>query len=257
MGEEQKNRRPDSMEVDLQALLSVYLRRWWLIALCLVTVAALSFGITYNFVTPMYRANVSIYVNNSRNNNEVNYVTSADLSASQRLVATYISIVKSNRVLEQAAASEELDGDYSAAELNQMLSAEQVGETEIFRVYITHENPREAARIANVLADVAPEEISELIEGSSARVIDYAKVPAKAYTPNYQRNTLLGGAVGALLAVVYLTLAYLLDTHIKGEEELEHFSVPILGRIPSFNSLNTAKSDYESPREAKNVTEEG
>ena len=189
--------RAEMMEIDLMKLLMVYLRKWWLILICGLAGACIALVFTINFITPMYRASVSVYVNNTRNNQSVDYVTSGNLDASQRLVNTYINIVQSDRVLELVSAK--LNGSYTVMELREMLSAAQVDKTEIFKLYISSPNPEEAARIANVIAEVAPTEISNLVEGSSARIIDYAKVPEQRYTPSYSKNTVMGGLSGCVL----------------------------------------------------------
>lgn len=236
------NERTSGIDIDLQGLLRAYLHKWWMILICLVLGAAIGFGATYQFATPMYQARISIYVNNNKSIEDKDYLSSADLSASQRLVNTYVSIAKSERVLEKI--SENLNGEYTVGWLNRAISAEQLNDTEIFCIYVLHEDPVEAARIANTAADVAPGEIAELIEGTSARVIDHAKVPASRYSPSYSRMALLGGALGVLFAVVFLTICYLSDTRIKDENDLtDLYSLPVLGRIPNFD-IASSESSY-------------
>lgn len=228
---EHTEERSTGVEIDLQELLTLYLRKWWAIVLCAVLAGAIAFGATFCLVTPLYKANVSVYVNNNRENAEDGYVSYNDLSVSLRLVNTYINIVTSNRVLERV--SEALDYDYSVAELAGCLSAAQMNNTEIFRVYATHPDPAEAARIANAVAQVAPDEISAIIEGSSARIIDMAEVPTAKDSPNYFVMTILGAVAGALIVIVALTIQQLSDTRIKDEDDLvELFNMPVLGRIP-------------------------
>lgn len=245
---ETKITRDEFLEIDLQKLLMAYLRKWWLILLCGLVVAGAALLYTVKFITPQYQASVSVYVNNSSGSQSVDYVTSGNLDASQKLVNTYINIAKSDRVLDLVA--EELNGDYTVKELREMLSAAQVEKTEIFRIYITSPNPEEAARVANVMAKVAPEEISNLIEGSSARIIDYAKVPEERYSPSYRRNTMMGGLIGCLLAVACLTVMYLLDVRIRGEEDLTAlFDLPVLGQIPDVDTIKDSdkkKYGYET-----------
>ena len=57
-------------ELDLRLLVMALVRKLWLIALCAVILAAAAFGYTKYFVTPTYRASVTIYVNNNRLNLE-------------------------------------------------------------------------------------------------------------------------------------------------------------------------------------------
>lgn len=239
--QETNNEKMSGIDIDLQGLLRAYLHKWWIILICLVLGAAIAFGITYQFVTPMYQARISIYVNNNKSGEEKEYLSSADLSASQRLVNTYVSIAKSERVLEKI--SENLNGEYSVSWLNRAISASQLNDTEIFCIYVLHEDPAEAARIANTAADVAPGEIAQIIEGTSAEVVDTAKVPASRYSPSYKRMALLGGALGVFLSVVFLTLHYLSDTRIKDENDLTTlYPLPVLGRIPNFDIASSASS---------------
>lgn len=223
----------DVVEIDLQKLLLAYLRRWWLIVLCAVVAACLSMYVTRYHITPMYKASVMVYVNNIRGDLQIETITSSNLATAQRLVDTYINIIKSDTVLEKVA--EASDMDITAAEIRKIMSAEQVDDTEIFNVYITHEDPALAAQLANAVAAVAPGEIEEFVEGSSTKIIDYAKVPTAPSSPSLSRNTVLGGLIGCVLAVVALTIVFLLDVRINDEEDLTIlFDLPVLAQVPAF-----------------------
>lgn len=211
--QETMNEQASGTDINLQELLLVYFRKWWIILVCLILGAAIAFGGTYLFVTPLYQAKISIYVNNNKSFEGKDYLSGADLSAAQRLVNTYVTVATSERVLDKI--SERLDGKYDSEQLSRMITAEQLNDTEIFCVYVLHEDPAEAARIANTAADVAPVEIAEVIDGTSARIIDSAKVPTTRYSPSYSRMALLGGVVGALSAVVCLSIHHLSKTRSK------------------------------------------
>ncbi len=247
--------RANALEIDLQELLLVYLRKWWIIILCLAIGASVALGFTWKFVTPQYRASISIYVNNSRGAEDMDYLSSSDLTAAQRLVNTYVSIAKSDRVLDRIA--ENLGGDYTSSELARMITAKQMNETEIFQIYVINEDPVEAARIANAAAEVAPAEISNLIEGTSARLIDLAKIPTSRYSPSYSRSVLIGGAIGLVLALLVLTIFHLKDTRIKDENDLTSlFELPVLGRIPNFEFISAGSSyGYSSTETEKEAVE--
>ena len=137
-----------------------------------------------------------------------------------------------------------LDMGYTARDIRAMMTTAQVEETEIFQVYITHPDPEVAAKIANTIAEVAPERIAEFVEGSSTKIIDYAKVPQSRYSPSYRKNTMMGALIGLVIALGYLTLAYLLDVRIRDDEDItEYFDQPLLGQIPAFDQVQ--KDGYE------------
>ena len=228
-------RKKEDMEIDLTKLLLLYLHKWWLILLCAIVGGGMMYVYTANFVTPMYQAGVTIYVNNVESGQQIDYISGSNLTASQQLVSTYINIIRSDTVLEKVADSMEMD--VSAEYIRSIMSASQVGETELFDVYISHPDPDMAAFIANAVAEVAPGEIENFVEGSSTKIVDYAKVPEAPYSPSYRKNLVLGAAAGVILIVAILTIRDLLDVRIKREEDLMEISdLPVLGRIPVFLS---------------------
>ena len=99
MREEINSRQEVESEIDLQELLFSYLHHWWVIAVCVLAMVGVVLAYTNLFITPIYTASVTIYVNNSINPGNVEYVTSGDLSVSQKLVNTYVNIIKSDTVL--------------------------------------------------------------------------------------------------------------------------------------------------------------
>ncbi len=227
------NEKREGFEIDLQKLLLSYLNKWWLIVASTVLAGVMALYITANFVTPLYQASVMVYVNNAKSDQVVEYISGSNLATAQRLVNTYINIIKSDSVLEKVA--EESNLSVSAAQLRSVMSASQVGDTELFNVTITHPDAKLAAQIANAVAEVAPAEIGEIVEGSSTKIIDYAKVPTAPSSPNISRSTMLGAVVGAFLALLYLTIRFLMDVRIKDEEDLTMlFDLPVLAQIPSF-----------------------
>ena len=238
---ENMNEVRDTVEIDLWKLMWVYLSRWKMIVLATVLAAVVALGYTAVLVTPLYRADVMIYVNNIPGEAQVDYITAANLATSQQLVNTYTNIIRSDAVLEEVAAR--LDMGYTAKQVRGMITAAQVDETEIFEVFVTHPDPVVAAQIANTVAEVAPEKIGEIVEGSSPKIIDYAKIPESRHTPSYKKNVLVGAMLGMVLALGWLTLGYLLDVRIRDDEDLtEYFEQPLLGQIPAFvvKETNTA-----------------
>ena len=135
----------------------------------------------------MYRASVTIYVNNVRAGNQVESISSSSLSSSKQLVQTYIKIISSDKVLTKVI--EKAECEYSVEYVRNLISATQVDETELFKVHISHRDPEMAAHLANAVAEVIPTEMAAIVEGSSTKIIDYATVPQYRYTPSYTKNT--------------------------------------------------------------------
>ena len=224
-------------EINLAELLSALLRKVWLIVLCAVVAGALVYAYTVNFVTPMYQSRITVYVNNTviTNANNNLSISATDLATSQRLVATYINILESNFVLDPVAeeVTKEVGYKLTASHIRSMIVAAPMDETEVFEVRVSNADPQLASKIANKIADVAPEKIEEIVVGSSTKIIDRAKPAASPYSPIKSRNTTFGMIGGALIAVCVVVLQTLLDVRVKGEEDLALISTaPVLGLIP-------------------------
>ena len=228
---ERSNETVREAEIDLQKLLGLYVRRWWIILLCILAGALVMLLVSMQFITPQYRVNVTFYVNNSRNNQPVESISSQSLSASQQLVNTYINIIQSETVMGKVA--ENLHNDLTTKELREMVTASQTNDTELFQVFVTSPDPAEAVHIANVIADVAPGQLEYFVEGSSTKVIDRAQLPEKPYSPSVKRNVEIGALAGLVLSLLVITVVHLLDVRVKEESDLtELFTYPVLGQIP-------------------------
>ena len=220
----------ENVEIDLKEIMRVILKRAWIIVLCAVIVGASVLAYTVNFVTPQYQSSVTIYVNNN-SGKETAYISSSDLAVALKLVATYVNIIQSNTVLDKVI--DEAGLLLTTDQVRKMISAEAMGETEMFEVKVTTPNPKMSQDLANAIAKVAPDEIAEIIEGSSAKIIDYARLPEGQSSPNYLMSAVIGALVGAILAIAVILVQHMMDACVHSEEDLEKIcSVPVLGLIP-------------------------
>lgn len=246
----EKNER--EIEIDLKRLLLVLWSRAWVIVLISVLFAAVAFSYAWFFITPTYSASAQLYVNN-------NYVdspgfSSSQIAAAQDLADTYMVILESRNVLGDVAKVTELG--YSYGQLKGMVSAAAVNETEVFQVTVTCTNYKHAAVIANAIADVLPDKIAAVVEGSSVRVVDRAVENPNPVGPSYQRYLILGAVVGAVFSIAVIILADLMDTTINSEDYLAQVygKIPLLAVVPGGEGSKSGyyKGYYESaPRSKK------
>lgn len=175
-----KNKKTEEVQIDLSRLFRALLKRTWLIAGVAVVCAVLTLVFTVFFVTPMYKSGAMFYVNNSSLDlGGVDFtLSSSDISASQSLVNTYIVILNTRETLSDVI--DYAGVDRTVGELRGMISAEAVGETQIFQVVVTCEDPAEAEKIADAIAYILPRRIGNIIEGTSTKVVDNAVRPSGA-----------------------------------------------------------------------------
>ena len=220
-------------EIDLVRLLNAIWRKIWAVILAAVVCAALAFSYAAFLVKPLYQASALMYVNNSSFSlGSSNFsISPSELTAAQSLVDTYIVILKTRTTLTDVI--EEADLDYSYEQLSEMVSASSINGTEIFRVTVTSPNPQEAETIANTVTKVLPEKISDIVDGSSVRTVDYAVVPSGKSSPSVTKYTAIGLLIGILLSCLLIAIEELLDDLVHGADSLpDPENIPVLAEIP-------------------------
>lgn len=237
--------RAEESEIDLLKLAKALWRKAWAIILAAVLFGAVAFAYNSYYVMPTYQASALMYVNNSSisiGSTSVS-ISSGELSAAKSLVDTYLVILNTRTTLEKVIAEAKIP--YSYEDLREMVTAGAVNNTEIFRITVTSTNPKEAEHIANTIAEVLPDKISDVVDGSSVRVVEYAVVPARKSTPNVTKNTMLAMAVGVVIACAIIILRELFDDLIRDEDYLtQNYETPILAVIPELRG-GSGNSDYK------------
>ena len=249
------NLKSDAFNLYVHKVLIACLERIWLIILLCVIGAGAALGYTYRFIPATYQARTSIIVSNT---NSVKYFldASGNLTNTERLVQTYINILRSDLDLEQV--QEALGGRFSLGQIKSMVSATQVSNSEMFIVTVTHTDPQTAADVANIASETAIDASMELIRGTNANILDMAKVPQSRSGPDYRKNALIGAACGTALAVGIIALMVFLDVRIKDEEDLSvMFEYPVLGRVPEFANVKQGGKGYGYKYEKNGKTVKG
>lgn len=247
-----------TIELNLRELTAVIVRKLWLIVLSAIIFGALAYVYTARFVTPLYSAEITVRVDNSTHGEKVE-ITHNDLQTAQKLVSTYIQVIKQDSFLEKVSARvEETAGiKIGTGKLASNVTATSMNSTEMLSVSVSNEDPEDAAVIANTIAELVETEMPLMVPGSSAYIISHAKVPAKPYSPSYPKNITLGACIGALLVIVILVIQVLMDLHVKGEEDLRRYSdAPVLGYIPHYETSG-ATTGYEYENTSADGNSEG
>jgi len=229
------NQENQAVEIDVFATLKVLWKRKFSIILIALVFAIAAFGYSAFLAKKEYQSTSRIYVV-SRQNQDNNALTNSDLQAGSYLVKDYREIILSQNVLSQAI--EELKLDMTPAELSKKISVSVPTDTRILSITAKDGDPKEAARIANGLRNVAAEKIISVTKVSDVTTLDEAEVPQSPSSPNIRRNVLLGFVAGAGLIVVLLVVVEVLDDRVKRPEDVEELmGLPLLGVVPDIKKL--------------------
>ena len=224
------------LEIDLLRLVKALWHRAWAVVLAIFLCGVAGFTWSAYLATPLYKAETLLYVNNSSFSvGSTSFsISSSELTAAQSLVNTYLVILKTRMTLDEVIREAELD--YTYEELSDMISAGAINSTEVFEIAVTSDDPEEAERIANTIAEVLPDKISDIVDGSSVRIVDYAIVPSQWDSPNVMQFTAVGMVLGFAISCAVIIILKLCDRIIRTEDYLmQNYELPVLACIPELS----------------------
>lgn len=235
--------------LDLAYILRLLKRRIIWIILAILIGGSLLFFYARFFVAPQYTSEISFYVNskqvegNPSVGNRTEEITNQQIAAAQQLIQTYSVILKHPAVTVDVA--EKMGNKYSSGQIASMINVSSFDGSMIMHVSVTAGDPKEAQDICNYLDELGTVKIEEITKTGYIRSVGPATAPSAPSSPNVQRYAMIGAVIGLVIACAVIIIAGLLDNTIKSAEELkERFDVPILGKIPSLESISGGRKGY-------------
>ena len=224
------------LDIDLLQIAKALWDKAVLILICGIIGAVALFMYAKVMITPRYEANALFYVNNSTISLSSSVrISTGELNAASELVDTYVAILQSRANMEQVI--EETGVGYSYEQLRGMVSASAVNSTGLFRVTVNSANPEEARMLANKIAMILPQKISDIVRNSSVVVVDYAVTPHTRVSPSYMRYTAIGFLIGCFACAAVVALIDYFDDVIRDEDYLaKNFDAPVLAIIPDLTA---------------------
>lgn len=222
-------------ELDLKEILMLFWNKKVKILLIVAIFMLIGIIYTIGFVTPVYTSSTTLLLATSGNSaDKTNTITTTDITLNSKLVSTYSTLIKSKTVLRQVISN--LGINISEDELEKNITVSQEKDTEIIRISVTNADATTAAKVANEVAKVFSQRVSEIYKINNVQVVDQAEVDTIPSNINHAKDIMIFACVGIVVSVMYVLIANMLDTTIKTAEEVEkEFKVPVLASIPLYN----------------------
>lgn len=234
--------------ITIQKILAVLLHRIAFIIASAIIMGLLLFLYSSVIVKPMYSTSAMIFVqnydkrdansqdstapsnaqngnsNNSSNNAQAKKIFSSDISGSNSLAGICVTLFQNSDEITQL-----YDGCSVTMEVNDS--------TFYITITVNGNDPQKCANVANQISEKCIDVYSKHFDYGQIGVIRTAKEPTAPYSPNKLKNSLIGVAIGFILACVISILLEMIDTTIKPDEDLsEIYKVPVFAEIPDFEN---------------------
>lgn len=222
----------ESDTIDLLKLLRLFRRKIWLLLVLALAGILASGVITVYFIPRLYSADVLLYIWRDQEKTQTANLTASDLNLFSQLVADYQVLMKSRLVTERVAKELQLP---SATTLASQITVGTKANTRHITVTVKDEDPRQAALIANKVAEVFSQTVVDKLGAGKVQIIDAAVVPGSPSSPNLKLNLVLGALIGLMLAAGLVLLLEFLDTRVRTVDDVTELTgYTLLGTIPEF-----------------------
>ena len=231
------NETRDTYEIDVRRLLRAMVKNWWVMVIPALALAVLVYTYISMYVTPSYRATVSMYVNTATG-------SYSELNAARETVEDYMILLKKSEtaamIQQRLEAEGSLNGEYSVEEIRRMISTSGTTGSSFIDISVTCGNAEDASLIVNMAMQVLPILAGpEYYDFPSTIGFNYdamAEGSAPMLSNNLMRNTTIGMFLGFALGLLVILLREVFDDKVQSEDWVKQTfkdEIPLLAVIPS------------------------
>ena len=236
-------------ELDLKEILKIFFDKKILIIVVMLLCAILGGVYSYYLNTPKFKASTTLVLTKTESDIDgkltTESITQTDVTLNQKLVSTYSKIIKSRSVLSTVVANleglniiegltgvevekiekelEEREDELREKEerLKKNITVTAVEDSSVIEVSVIDENPEYAAQVANEIAKVFTDKVTEMYKINNVYTLDVAEVPSSPYNVNHKKYIAIAAVAGLVLACGYIFVLNMFDTTAKNKEEIE------------------------------------
>lgn len=210
------------------SFLSVVWRRKWIVLATMILLAAATYAYA-STQEKVYETSATLLIAQPSDAQTFDAV-----QASQVAARTYGDVLTSPNIAEQVSRA--LGGEPSGDTLESTVTAEPVPETQLLRLTVEANDPREAKRIADTYADVFTAYVKRTLTPVTKVTVTLADAASVADAPARPKPKLyaaLALLLGLALGLALAALRERFDHRIRSVEDLEGLiDAPILARVP-------------------------
>ena len=213
-------------EINLRDLL-IYFRKHLVLFFAMV-VLCVSAGTAYTILVqkPEYKSRATIILSSDKSKTTVQ----SEITANKNLIETYTEVVKSHRVLDRVIQENNLTESYDG--LVSKINVSSLKDTEIISISVVDANAYRSFELANEVADIFKEEISQIYNDTSVNILDHAVEPRNPHNIDVVKQEIIYTAAGMVLGFGIILVLFYFDRTIKTTEQIDEiFKLPIFGQV--------------------------
>ncbi len=193
-------------------------------------------------ITPKYSAMSSMYIVSASES----IINVSDLQIGTSIAGDYVYLIKSRPFITEMKKRLELGDEYTYSKLKSMIAVTNPKDTHAIEIRVTATDATLAADMANALAEVSATRISDIMEISHPKIVEYSLSRGTKVSPNSTNNALISFVLAAFAYFAIALIIHLSDNTVKTLEDVDvKLELNVLGMI---NSPNAEKSKYKKKK---------
>jgi len=219
------------LEINIKDLLVLIIKKWWVIAVCIIICFSIAYTWTNYFVDPIYSPSTTLYVGKDVSSEGIQ---TSDLNLGLILIDDYREIAKSKLVSNEVISELGLE-NISAHSLSKRIEVTQKNESRVIQISVRDTDPQRAMVLTNKVAEVLKKKIVEIMQIENVQIIDKAEVDYTPLSPNKVLNYVIAVLLGFITGLGLIILIKYFDNTIKTIEDVQKYlGLPVIGIIPLY-----------------------
>ncbi len=234
-----ENERIAENEINLLDMFYILRKNLISIIVSAVVVAVVFLVYTITMMTPVYRSTTQLLV---RGISQEAMTIYPDSSSRIMLMNNSIEVLNGTQVMYDVI--DELSLEITPEQLQSMIDISCPVDTQVLKISVLSTDPSLARDIAVTLAELAHGALAENVGIAALSVIQEAKTPVAPVSPNPVKNTILGGFLGAFLAIAVAIIMWFVRNKIHTPSDVERsLGLIVFSSIPLVESEENEGND--------------
>ena len=238
----------------IRQVLQILRKRLVLIVVIVLISTCVAAGISKYALKPEYLTSTQLFIGKEIKEGNQDYQAS-EISMYQKLMTTYARIIQSEDLIERAIKDKSVG--MSARQILSLLQVKAGDDDLILTMSITTSDRSKGKEILELLITEFMNTSEELIPNGNVQILATPRVPSGPIGPNTKMNTLIGFALGVMIALTLALFLEYLDNSIKSTEEIEKLiDVPVIGVIEEFKEKKQKGEKKKAMQKVVNENED-
>ncbi len=230
---------PKGIEINIVFLLETVLKKWWLLIVSSVVMAAIGLGIGVVTTNPTYTSDLSF---TTYNQEAANVVSAGDINSSVQIANTFKYILQSRTMLQKVAQN--CGGNVAIDDITSSMQIINESDTNIIIIRITTSDPKLSFNIASGFEKCYEEVVNYAYPNATLQLCETAFMPEEPdASKSAMRLSVIGAIVGFAIAFIAVIITNAVRDTVQTVEDVQvKLESNLIGTIGNVRVKNKKKN---------------